>query len=151
MKIAVGSDEKTTLTDSVINDLLKRNHKLSLHGALAKEEPLWPFVGEAVAEKVSNGGSDEGILFCWTGIGVCIAANKVPGIRAALCNDAETARGARKWDHANVLVMSLRSTPKPVAKEILDAWFSTGFSKDKSDLRAVAKIKTIEKKYRKER
>lgn len=147
MKLAVGSDERTSLADAVVSDLIKRKHKLSLHGALTKEESLWPFVGEAVAEQVAAGACDEGILFCWTGTGVCIAANKVPGIRAALCIDAETAKGARKWDHANVLVMSLRSTPEPVAKEILDAWFSTGFSKDKTDLRAVAKIKAIERKY----
>ena len=147
MKIAIGSDEKTSLTDAIVKELGKRGHKLSLHGALTKDEPQWPYVGEAVAEQVAKGAADEGVLFCWTGTGVCIAANKVPGIRAALCIDADTARGARKWDHANVLAMSLRSTPEPIAKEILDAWFSTKFSQEKSDLRAVARIKAIEQKY----
>ncbi len=85
----------------------------------------WPDVGEKVALEVSNGRANQGILFCWTGTGVSIAANKVPGIRAALCWDAETAKGARLWDDANVLAMSLRSTSPALAREILDAWFSS--------------------------
>src|SRR3989442_11203192 len=74
---------------------------------------------------VSRRRADQGVVFCWTGTGVTIAANKVPGVRAALCWDAETAKGARMWDDANVLAMSLRSTSPAVAKEILDAWFSS--------------------------
>ena len=147
MRIAIGSDEKTHLTSAVAKDLRERGHTLQLHGALSAGESLWPAVGQAVGEQIASGKCREGILFCWTGTGVCIAANKVPGVRAALCLDAETAKGARRWDHANVLVMSLRSTPEPVAKEILDAWFATSYSSKKEDLRAVAMVRQMERKY----
>ena len=97
-----------------------------MHGALnSGEDTRWPVVAQAVAEKVADGRCEQGILFCWTGTGVSIAANKVPGVRAALCTDAETARGARLWNDANVLCMGLRLTPPQVAGEILDAWSST--------------------------
>jgi ribose 5-phosphate isomerase B len=148
MKIAVGSDMRTYLTDVVIEELRKRGHELELYGPPAGEDLLWPDVGERVAESVASGGCEEGVLFCWTGTGVSIAANKVPGVRAALCFDAETARGARKWNHANVLVMSLRLTSEVVAKEILEAWFSTPFSQSQEDVECVAKIAEIESKYR---
>ncbi len=95
------------------------------HGALLEgEDPNWPVVANRVAEEVAEGRCQQGVLLCWTGTGVSIAANKVPGIRAALCSDAETARGARLWNDANVLCMSLRLTSPQVASEILDAWFS---------------------------
>jgi ribose 5-phosphate isomerase B len=82
-------------------------------------------VSEEVARDVASGAAEQGILFCWTGTGCTIAANKVPGIRAALCADAETAKGARRWNDANVLAMSLRLTTPIVAREILDAWLAT--------------------------
>jgi ribose 5-phosphate isomerase B len=85
----------------------------------------WPLVAADVARAVEKGSADEGIVCCWTGTGVSIAANKIPGIRAALVGDAETARGARIYNHANVLALSLRATTVPIMKEILDAWFST--------------------------
>ena len=91
MKIAVGSDERTHLTDFVIDELEKRGIDLELHGPLNGEEIEWTDVAEKVSERVSRGECDQGILFCWTGTGVSIAANKVPGIRAALCGDAKTA------------------------------------------------------------
>jgi ribose 5-phosphate isomerase B len=148
MKIAIGSDEKTYLTDFVIKELKKRRYKLGLFGALKSGKPTpWPEVGEIVAEKVASKEYDQGILFCWTGTGVSIAANKIPGIRAALCFDAETAKGARKWNDANILVMSLRLTSENVAKEILDTWFSTKFDEKKAD--RIKKIIEIEKKYSK--
>jgi ribose 5-phosphate isomerase B len=147
LKLAVGSDEKTALTDFVVQELAKRGHHLSLFGPL-KGEPLgWPDVGERVALEVSNGKADQGILFCWTGTGVSIAANKVPGIRAALCWDAETARGARVWDDANVLAMSLRSTSPAVAKEILDAWFSSQPVSTGVDAELIERAKKLDRKY----
>ncbi len=95
------------------------------HGSLKEgEDPRWPAVASRVAEDVANGNCQQGVLLCWTGTGVSIAANKVAGIRAALCMDAETARGARLWNDANVLCMSLRMTSPQIASEILDAWFS---------------------------
>jgi ribose 5-phosphate isomerase B len=124
MKLIVGSDERTHMTDTLIEELRQRGHQLDLIGPLADESMQWPEVGRAVGEAVAAGRADQGIVCCWTGTGVSIAANKVPGIRAALCTDAETARGARRWNHANVLALSLRLTSEIVAREILDAWFS---------------------------
>jgi ribose 5-phosphate isomerase B len=81
-------------------------------------------VGRTVAEAVAGGEADFGVLCCWTGTGVSIAANKVPGIRAALCADAQTAQGAREWNDANVLCLSIRATSAAVAGEMLTAWFA---------------------------
>lgn len=120
----LGSDEKTSLTDAVVEDLRRRGHEVELIGPPKGEPAQWPQVSHEVGRRVATGAVDTGVLFCWTGTGASIAANKVPGIRAALCTDAVTAAGARKWNDANVLVMSLRLTSPTVAREILDAWFS---------------------------
>ncbi len=98
-------------------------------------------------ERVTHGAADEAIVMCWTGTGCTIAANKVPGIRAALCHDAETAKGARTWNHANALGLSLRATPEPIAKEILQAWFDTPLSDDQWNLRQMERIKEIEARF----
>lgn len=125
MRIAVGSDEATPLTDRVVDDLRRRGHDVRLAGALAAgADERWPAVGREVGEAVASGECAQGVLFCFTGTGVSIAANKVAGVRAALCGDAQTAAGARRWNDANVLAMSLRSTSAEVAVEILDAWFA---------------------------
>ena len=124
MKIGVASDEKTYLTDFVVDELKRRGYETILFGPLVGDELPWTLASEKLADAVASGEADEGVLFCFTGTGSSIAANKVRGIRAALCGDAETARGARWWNDANVLVMSLRKTSTEVAKEILDAWFS---------------------------
>jgi ribose 5-phosphate isomerase B len=150
MKLAVGSDERTHLTDAVIDELLKRGYAVESYGPLRAENLLWPHVAQEVAEAVARGDADEGILFCWTGTGVSIAANKVPGIRAALCHDAESARGARLWNRANILCLSLRATSEIVAKEILDAWFSTPLGADSADVACVERVGEIERKYSKE-
>ena len=147
MKLAVGSDERTHLTDVVIDELRRRGHEVELFGPLCGENALWPDVAQQVAERVARGDADEGILLCWTGTGVSIAANKVPGIRAALCHDAETAKGARLWNRANVLCLSLRATSEVVAKEILDAWFATPLGTDPVDVACVEKVGEIEGKY----
>jgi ribose 5-phosphate isomerase B len=145
MRIAVGSDERLEVTDVVVAELERRGHEVRLFGPLAGDAETWPDVARQVAEEVATGRCDEGVLFCWTGTGVSIAANKVPGIRAALCADAETARGARIWNHANVLVMSLRLTTPAVAKEILDAWLSTPPAPEEAP--SVAKVVEIERAY----
>lgn len=148
-QIAVGSDEKTHLTDFVVEELTKLGHQVQLFGPLAGElKKEWAEVSQELAEEVATGRSKEGILFCWTGTGSAMAANKVPGVRAALCFDAETARGSRRWNHANVLVMSLRLTSEVQAKEILEAWFSTPFGGEDFDHRNVEKLKAIDQKYR---
>jgi ribose 5-phosphate isomerase B len=154
MKLAVGSDEKTHLTDRVVAALEKRGHTVELFGPLrdvSSNETRslnWTQVAQAVAEAVVAQRADEAVLFCWTGTGVCLAANKVPGIRAALCHDAETAKGARLWNRANVLCLSLRATSEIVAQEILDAWFDTPLGTDPSDVLAVEQVGEIERKYR---
>lgn len=146
MKIAIGSDAKTYLTDFVIRDLKKRGHRLGLFGTLRKGKKVpWPKVGQEVGEAVTSKKYQQGILFCWTGTGVSIAANKIPDIRATLCFDAKTAEGARKYNDANILVMSLRLTSENTAKEILDSWFSNKFNKLKKD--RIKKLLEIERKY----
>ena len=124
MKIGIGSDEKTLLTDHVLKEIRDMGHEIVLYGPLQGDSLPWPLVSEQLARDVAAGKVHEGILFCYTGTGSSIAANKVPGIRAALCGDAQTARGARWWNDANILVMSLRATSTEVAGEILEAWFS---------------------------
>ncbi|MBK6431746.1 MAG: RpiB/LacA/LacB family sugar-phosphate isomerase [Anaerolineae bacterium] len=154
MKIAIGSDERTHLTDFVVHYLQAQEHEVLLFGPLAEDDPDgdWPLVSSHVAAAVASGQADQGVLFCWTGTGASIAANKVPGVRAALVHDAETARGARIWNHANVLTLSLRSTPVGVAKEILDAWFSTpiveGEAVSEWNLTQIARVTAIENRYR---
>ncbi len=138
MKLSLGADERTLVVDFVLDELIRAGHSVTYYGprsedSLPVEENAWPNVARRVAEDVAAGRSQEGILFCWTGTGVSMAANKVRGIRAALCADAETARGARLWNNANVLCMSLRSTAQPVAKEILQAWFSTAYQPNPFD------------------
>jgi ribose 5-phosphate isomerase B len=133
MKLAIGSDERTHLTEVVVDEIKKRGHEVILFGPLIDEIEYWPQVAREVAESVADGQANEGLLFCWTGTGVSLAANKVPGIRAALCADAETARGARLWNKANILCMSLRATSEVMAMEILDAWFSTEYQPNQED------------------
>jgi ribose 5-phosphate isomerase B len=146
MRIAVSSDERTHLTDFLLADLTQRGHELLLFGALRAEsqESDWPICSSLAAQAVQQGEADEAIVCCWTGTGASIAANKITGIRAALCIDGETARGARVWNHANVLALSLRLTSEAVAKEILDLWFATAYSEDAWNLQQIERINAIE-------
>ena len=121
MRIAVGTDEVTPLTEALKEGLVDRGHEVVVVG----EGTPWPDVGRGVGEVVARGEADRGVVCCWTGTGVAIAANKVPGVRAALCTDAETARGARRWNDANVLAIGLRLTSPTVADEMIDAFLST--------------------------
>lgn len=147
MRIAVSSDERTHLVDAVLEELQKRGHEIVYFGPATGEDAVdWPQVTLDAVEKVETGEADEAIVMCWTGTGCSIVANKVPGIRAALCQDAETARGARVWNHANVLALSLRATPEPILKEILDRWFDTPFSADDWNLRQIARVREIEQR-----
>ena len=147
MKIAVGSDERTPLTDAVLEHLREQGHDLTLAGPLNDQPASWPQVARQVAEAVTREQVDEGLLFCWTGTGVTIAANKVPGVRAALCDDAETARGARLWNDANVLCLSLRRTSHIIALEILKAWFGTVYRSNPEDDACLYAVAEIERTY----
>ncbi len=132
MRIVLGSDEVTPLTEAVEADLLARGIEVLAVGPPAGEPLEWAAVGRRVGEQVASGAVDAGVLFCWTGTGASIAANKVRGVRAALCADAPTAAGARRWNDANVLVMSLRLTSPQVAREMLDAWLETDADPDEA-------------------
>jgi ribose 5-phosphate isomerase B len=134
MKVAVSSDMDTPLARRVVEELEGRGHEAIVHGALAEgERSDWAWASERAARDVVSGAADQGIVCCWTGTGASIAANKVAGVRAALCADAETARGARTWNDANVLALSLRGTSDALLGEILDGWFATAPSDDPSD------------------
>src|SRR6266540_5235859 len=124
MRISVAADEDTGVATEVVEELRRRGHEVVTHGVLAPgERPDWAWASESAARDVAEGRADQAIVCCWTGTGCSIAANKVAGIRAALAFDAETAEGARRWNDANVLALSLRATSEAVLNEILDAWF----------------------------
>jgi ribose 5-phosphate isomerase B len=134
VRIAVAADERTGVADAVVEELRGRGHEPVLHGALSDEEPdAWAWASEAAARDVAEGRAEQGVVCCWTGTGASIAANKVAGVRAALCVDAQTAEGARRWNDANVLALSLRSTSEAELAEILDAWFAGAPSADADD------------------
>ena len=143
MKIALGSDERTHVTDFVAEELKRRGHEVELVGPPAGEALEWADVAERVGRSVADGPAEQGLLFCWTGTGVSMAANKIPGVRAALCADAETARGARRWNDANVLCLSLRATSEVIAKEILDAWFEA--TPDASEAANIEKVRALDR------
>jgi ribose 5-phosphate isomerase B len=147
VKLVVSADERTHLVDVIIAELCDRGHEVRFIGPEPGEERDWPEVSAEAAELVAQGAADQGIVMCWTGTGATLAANKVPGARAALCHDAETARGARTWNDANVLGLSLRSTSEAVAREILDAWFSTAPGDDDWNRRQLERIRQLEDRY----
>jgi ribose 5-phosphate isomerase B len=131
----VASDERAGVAERVVEELRRRGHEPVLHGALADgERDDWAWASEAAARDVAEGAADQAIVCCWTGTGASIAANKVPGVRAALCADAETASGARRWNDANALALSLRATSEAVLEEVLDAWFAGEPSADADDV-----------------
>src|SRR3954451_12038228 len=145
MRISVAADERTGVADAVVDELRRRGHEPVVHGALNSDErDDWAWASEAAARDVADGRAEQGIVCCWTGTGASIAANKVHGIRAALCGDAEPARGARKWNDANVLALSLRSTSEPLLAEILDAWFEGAPSSDSDDVANIRHVAEIE-------
>jgi ribose 5-phosphate isomerase B len=121
VRIAFGTDERTPLTDAVKTHLVELGHDVVVVG----EGDPWPDIGRRVGEAVATADVERGVVCCWTGTGVSIAANKVDGVRAALCTDAETAQGARKWNDANVLAIGLRLTSDEVAREMLNAFLTT--------------------------
>jgi ribose 5-phosphate isomerase B len=144
MKISIGADERLAVVDVTLEYLKNGGHQAAWYGPQVGETEPWPEVARLVAEDVAAGRADEGILFCWTGTGVSIAANKVPGIRAALCADAETARGARLWNNANVVCMSMRLTSEALAEEILEAWFGHSYQPNPTDDACLARIEVMD-------
>ena len=148
MRVAVAADERVGIADAVVEELRKRGHEAIAHGALNdSERDDWAWASEAAARDVGEGRAGQGVVCCWTGTGASIAANKVPGVRAALCGDAQTAAGARRWNDANVLALSLRATSRALLEEILDAWFSSAPSDeadDRANVEHLAKLESAE-------
>jgi ribose 5-phosphate isomerase B len=147
MRIALSADELTGIASAIPEQLRRRGHEPVLHGAYAsdRERPDWAWASEAAARDVAEGRAEQAIVACWTGTGASIAANKVSGIRAALCADAATAAGARRWNDANVLALSLRATSEAELEEILDAWFAGDASDEASDAENIAHLGVIER------
>lgn len=133
MKIVVSSDEKTPLNDFVVNYLTERGHDVVLRGDLVSKNGKWADIAIDSAKMVAEGSVDQAIIFCWSGTGACMAANKVRGIRAALCVSPEIATIARKWNDANILVMGNSNTSSETAAAIIDAWFNTDFDEEGLD------------------
>jgi ribose 5-phosphate isomerase B len=144
MKISVAADERAGIADAVVEQLRERGHEAILHGALSDgDRDDWAWASESAARDVAEGRADQAVVCCWTGTGASIAANKVPGIRAALCGDPGTARGARRWNDANVLALSLRATSEALLTEILDGWFDEAPSQEHDDVANVRHLDEI--------
>ncbi len=144
MRISVSADDRTGVAADVVEQLRIRGHETLLHGALNDDErDDWAWCSEAAARDVADGRAEQAIVCCWTGTGASIAANKVAGVRAALCGDAQTAAGARRWNDANVLALSLRSTSAAQLAEILDAWFASDPSDEDGDRANIAHVDKI--------
>lgn len=144
LRISVSADEDQGVAGRLTEELTRRGHEVIPHGVLnPDEEADWALCTEAAAQDVAQGRADQAVVCCWTGTGASIAANKVPGVRAALCTDAYTAGGARRWNDANVLALSLRLTSASILNEILDAWFGTTPSQDPVDQKNIRHVDRI--------
>ncbi len=145
MKIAVSTDGRTVLVEVLLKELAERGHEVLYFGPTSEgEEKDWPDVTLEAIDSVRDGSAEEAIVMCWTGTGCSIVSNKMAGIRAALCHDAETARGARVWNHANVLALSLRATSPALLHEILDRWFDTPYSDDEWNLKQIGRVQQLD-------
>jgi RpiB/LacA/LacB family sugar-phosphate isomerase len=161
MRIAVSSDMDEPVARQLLDELRRRGHSVLVYGALqdrgaagagtgaetaaaTAERDGWAWSASAAARAVADGTADQAVVCCWTGTGASIAANQVAGVRAALCGDAYTAEGARKWNDANALALSLRTVSGPMLAEILDAWFEGRPSPDPQDRRNVAHLSAVE-------
>jgi ribose 5-phosphate isomerase B len=144
--ISVAADELTGVAGALVQELRRRGHETLEHGALAEgEREDWAWASEAAARDVAEGRAQQAVVCCWTGTGASIAANKVRGVRAALCLDAATASGARRWNDANVLALSLRATSEAELAEILDGWFAGEPSVETGDRVNVEHLEEIER------
>jgi ribose 5-phosphate isomerase B len=140
MRIVVGADDEGAVADAVVDELQARGHDVTV-----LERDQWPEVARKIGEAVAYGEADQGMVFCWTGTGTAMAANKVPGVRAALVWDPWIAEGARRWNDANVLVMSLKRTAPETAREILDAWFAVE-APDADEADNIARLAELERR-----
>ncbi len=141
MRFVVGADEANDVTDAVVQELNRRGHDVRV-----VPPTQWPDVAQQVGEDVAGGTADQGVLFCWTGTGTAIAANKIPGVRAALAWEPWIASGARRWNDANVLVMSCKRVDADTARDILDAWLAVE-GPDPDEVENIARISELERRY----
>ena len=145
MRIAVSTDERLPLVETLLEELEARGHEPVYFGPERSGDAAdWPVITMQAIGALRRGEADEAIVLCWTGTGCAIVANKAPGVRAALCGDGETARGARIWNHANVLALSLRATSPAILREILDRWFDTPFGEDAWNMEQIARVRQVE-------
>jgi ribose 5-phosphate isomerase B len=145
MRIAVAADEQAGVATVITASLRRRGHQVLAHGVLAeREREDWAWASEAAARDVAEGRAEQAVVCCWTGTGAAMAANKVKGVRAALCADGPTAAGARRWNNANVLALSLRATAEAELEEILDAWFGAEASTEAEDRANIDHLEEIE-------
>ena len=140
MKIVVGADDEGRVADVVVDELRAQGHDVTV-----LDRDQWPDVARRVAETVAAGEADQGMLFCWTGTGTSMAANKVPGVRAALAWEPWIAEGARRWNDANVLVMSLKRTSEDTAREIVDAWLGVD-APDPDELGNIGRLDELDRR-----
>jgi ribose 5-phosphate isomerase B len=140
LRVAIGADDRGPLVDAIVAELERRGAQFERFGAIADGSNAWAEIGRAVGTAVAEGRADAGIVMCWTGTGISIAANKIHGVRAALCGDAVTAAGARTWNDANVLALSLRATSPAIGLEILDAFLRTPVSDIASERAEIDKL-----------
>ncbi|PJF37040.1 MAG: ribose 5-phosphate isomerase B [Candidatus Thermofonsia Clade 1 bacterium] len=149
MKIAIGCDEAGLPLLNVVREYLRAKPEIEVQdfGVHTTDPVDYPDIAEQVAVAISKGEADRGILVCGTGIGMCITANKVPGVRAALCHDTYSAERARKSNDAQVITMGARVIGPELAKSILDAWLAAEFAGGRSAPK-VAKMNAIDERYR---
>jgi ribose 5-phosphate isomerase B len=146
VRVAIAADELTGVAESLPEELRRRGHDPILHGAYSRDErDDWAWASSVAAADVAEGRAEQAVVACWTGTGASIAANKIPGVRAALCVDAQTASGARRWNDANVLALSLRLTSHAALEEILDAWFEGAASEQSDDVENIAHLAHLER------
>jgi ribose 5-phosphate isomerase B len=147
--IAIGSDHGGyELKTQVVSFLMEKGFEVKDYGTFNRESVDYPDYGLAVAEAVKNGECEKGIVICGTGLGISIAANKVPGVRAALCMNSFMARMSREHNNANVLALGGRVLGVELAMDIVDTWLKAEFSGGRHG-RRVGKIFEIERKYSK--
>ena len=146
--IAIGSDHGgLNLKNEIKLFLIKKNIQVKDYGSCSDESVDYPDYGHDVARAVASGECEKGIIICGTGIGISVSANKVPGIRAALCTDAYMARMSREHNNANVLALGGRVIGAGLALDIVDTWLSSEFINEGRHRKRVSKIDDIEKKY----
>jgi ribose 5-phosphate isomerase B len=139
VRIVVGADDDGSVADAAVDEFRSRGHEVTV-----LERDQWPEVAARVARAVATGEADQGVLFCWTGTGTSMAANKIPGVRAALAWDPWIAEGARKWNDANVLVMSLKRTDPETARDIVEAWLRVE-EPDPDEAENIARLRALER------